>query len=374
MRIAMQIPALLAVCMFSWAAVVAQDLTPKQELGKQLFFDTNLSTPPGMSCATCHQPSAGFSDARGAVSPGVLPPRCGDRNAPSVAYAAFSPPLHYDPTPRPGVMSGMYVGGLFWDGRVNTLEEQAEAPFLNPLEMHNPNRQTVANSLRRADYADLFTEVFGPASLTETNDAFAKAAEAIAAYERSAEINPFSSKYDAYRAGAAELTEAEARGLALFTSKAKCMNCHSPEGGPEGKPLFTNFGYQNTGVPKNTENPFYLLPPAFNSQGDAYVDPGLGGFLNDPMEKGKFRIPSLRNVAVTPPYMHNGVFQTMREVVHFNNTRDVEGAGWPPPETPENVHRHMPPMPGTFGQLGLTDQEEEDIVAFLHTLTDGYEP
>jgi cytochrome c peroxidase len=178
--------------------------------------------------------------------------------------------------------------------------------------------------------------------------------------------------------GLVALTDSEAQGLALFTGKAKCSNCHSlenpdPVAFPGLKPLFTNFGHQNTGVPANPENLYYKMPQKFNPDGKNFVDLGLGAVVGDPKENGKFKIPSLRNCAVTPPYMHNGYFKTLREVIVFNNTRDVPGSGYPAPEVPENVHRHMPPMPGTFGQLGLTKQEINNIVAFLKTLTDGYE-
>jgi cytochrome c peroxidase len=345
-------------------------------LGKALFFDVNLSQPNGQSCATCHDPKTGFADPNKIlpVAQGVVRRFFGSRNVPTTTYAAFSPPLHFDPTIRPGIMEGMYVGGLFWDGRVNTLEDQAKQPFLNFLEMHNPNKNTVVNAIRKSQYAGLFRFVFGPNSLKDVETAFHYAAEAIAAYERSNEMNPFSSKYDLYLDGQVQLTETEARGLALFTGKARCMNCHSLESPPGVKPLFTNFGHQNTGVPRNPENLYYKMPKSINPQGNDFVDLGLGAVLNDPKQNGKFKIPSLRNVAKTGPYMHNGVFKTLREVIMFNNTRDVPGANWPPPEVPENVHRHMPPMPGTFGQLGLTNQEINDIIAFLKTLTDGYPP
>jgi cytochrome c peroxidase len=275
---------------------------------------------------------------------------------------------------RPGIMEGMYVGGLFWDGRVDSLEEQATKPFLNLLEMHNHKPQTVVQAIRRSEYADLFQKVFGPQAFKDVETAFQHAADAIAAYERSGELNPFTSKFDYYLDRLVELSEPEARGYALFTGKGKCMNCHSKDNPdfPGLKPLFTSFGYQNVGAPKNPDNPYYNLPKRFNPAGKNFIDLGLGAVLSDPNQNGKFKIPSLRNVAVTPPYEHNGVFKTLKEVVMFNNTRDVTGANWPPPEVPENVHRHMPPMPGTFGQLGLTNQEIDDIVAFLETLTDGY--
>jgi cytochrome c peroxidase len=346
----------------------------KVSVGKLIFFDTNLSAPSGQSCASCHDPNAGFAhpDATLPVSVGAVASRFGERNAPTAAYAAFIPPLHYDPNQRPGIMEGMYVGGLFWDGRAATLEDQAKGPFVNPLEMNCADSSSVVEMVRSADYAALFEEVFGPNSLSEPNTAFEHIAEAIAEYERSDEVSPFSSKYDQSLDGNAVLTDQEARGLALFTGKAKCKNCHSTDPGPTGKPLFTNFGHQNIGVPKNPGNPFYALPPLLNPDGPNWVDLGLGELLGDPNQDGKFKIPTLRNVAVTAPYMHNGVFNTLREVVVFDNTRDV--AEWAPPEVPRNVHRHMPPMPGTFGQLGLTDQEIDDIVAFLETLTDGWQP
>jgi len=306
------------------------------------------------------------------VSAGVLPGRYGDRNSPSAAYAAFSPPLHFDPTMRPGIMEGMYVGGQFWDGRANTLEEQAMGPPLNPLEMHNPDEQTVVEKLRLG-YEAQFTELFGAGSLDDVKTAYSLMAQAIAEYERSPELCRFDSKYDQHVANpeAVPLTDSESRGLALFTGNAKCANCHSMDTSLAGKALFTSFGYQNIGVPKNPANPFYFLPKSLNPDGADYVDLGLGAFLNDPKLNGKHKIPTLRNVALTSPYMHNGFFKTLREIVDFDNTRDVVSS-WPPAEVSENVHRHMPPMPGTFGRLGLTDDEIDDIVAFLMALTDGY--
>jgi cytochrome c peroxidase len=380
--------------------VFADDDPDLVALGKVLFFDKNLSTPNGQSCASCHSPEAGFAHPNQALptSQGALKICFGDRNAPSSAYAAFSPTLQWDSTPTMGnMMQGMYVGGLFWDGRANTLEEQAQKPFLNPLEMHNPNMETVVQTVRTSQYAYLFEEVFGPNPFKNVETAYQNIAQAIAAYERSVEMIPFSSKFDLYLDGQVQLTAAEANGLALFAGKGKCVNCHSmtynpdPERFPELKPLFTNFGYQNVGAPPNPDNPYYNLPKGFNPLGKNYVDLALGAVLagrGDPnadvtnasaqKQNGKFKIPSLRNVAVTAPYEHNGVFKTLKDVVRFNNTRDVpggnSGADWPAPEVAENVHRHMPPMPGFFGQLGLTDQEVDDIVAFLETLTDGHVP
>jgi len=379
---------MLSVVLAFPGTVFAADNPDLIALGKALFFDNNLSNPHGQSCATCHLPRTGFADPNiyFPVAQGAIRNYFGPRNVQSSAYAAFSPPLHWDPTPTQGnMMMGMYVGGLFWDGRVDALEEQAKQPFLNVLEMHNVDKRRLVTEIPKSYYAPLFRKVFGATSLQNVEIAFQYVAEAIAAYERSSEVNPFSSKFDYYLDGKVQLTAAEANGLALFTGKAKCFNCHAMDSVPGVKPLFTNFGHQNIGAPKNPDNLYYKMSKTLNPQGNNYVDFGLGAVLaalGDPnaaipparaqKQNGKFKIPSLRNCAVTPPYEHNGVFKTLKEVVMFNNTRDVMGAGWPPPEVPENVHRHMPMEPGFFGMLELTDQEVDDIVAFLKTLTDGY--
>lgn len=339
------------------------ELTLKEQLGKKLFFEESLSTPSGQSCATCHDPSAAFADpvtslpvSRGAVS-GLY----GSRNDMTVSYSMYVPPLHYDSVEE------VWTGGLFWDGRVNTLSEQAMGPPVNPLEMANPDTLAIAEKLRLLDYAELFSEVYGNDALADPRSAFIHMADALAAFERTPEVNPFSSKFDLWQRGEASLTEQEQRGFMLFVveSKGNCLACHPHTPAADGTPaLFTDFTYDNLGTPPNPENPFYLLPAAHNPEGFRFRDPGLGGFLDDPAENGKFRVPTLRNVAVTPPYMHNGVFKTLYQVVSFYNTRDV--SPWPEPEVRENLNRDE------MGNLGLTNQEVEDIVAFLETLTDGY--
>lgn len=378
------------------------DLTPMEMLGKNLYFDANLSQPNGQACASCHHPTAGFADpdTNLPVSQGVLPKnRFGNRNSPSAAYQALSPDFYYDET------ESLYIGGQFWDGRALNLVEQAKGPFLNPLEMNNPNKLKVIIDVLRSSYAKLFAELYGsdvksmlryalflksqldaqtpveqsavakpipyvtPPPPFDIEGAYNLIAEAIAAYEKTSELNQFNSKYDYYLVGYDVLTEQELRGLALFEdeNKGKCALCHISQPGPgDSPPLFTDFTYDNLGVPKNPENPFYYLPPSFNPDGVNFIDYGLGGILGLPEEMGKFKVMTLRNIAVTPPYMHNGVFKTLHEVVDFYNTRDL--GGWPPPEVPDNVNRDE------LGNLGLTEEEVDDIVAFLGTLTDGYIP
>jgi len=281
-------------------AVANRPMTKKEQLGKEIFLDKNLSTPPGQACAHCHSVEAGFGqpDADLPVSQGVYPDRFGNRNDLTAAYAAFSPRFHYDAKER------YYVGGLFWDGRAANLEEQAKGPFLNPLEMANPNGAAVVAKVQQSSYADLFREVFGPKAFTNPNRAYDFVAEAIAAYERTLELNQFNSKYDLFLQGKVKLTDQEMRGLALFENekKGRCAECHPSRPGPNQEPpLFTDFTYDNLGVPRNPENPYYYLPKSLNPDGRKFVDLGLGGVVKKPEENGKFRVPTLRNVAVTAP-------------------------------------------------------------------------
>jgi cytochrome c peroxidase len=366
----------------------AQDLTPLETLGKHLFFDENLSTPPGQSCATCHAPEVGFSgpisqiNAHGAVYPGAVAVRFGNRRPPTAAYGGESPVLFYD------AVEELIIGGMFWDGRAtgatlgDPLAEQAQGPFLNPVEQNNPNAKLVCFKVSLSAYADLFEEVWGPGSLDWKKDVtgtYERIARSISAYEKSSEVNPFTSKFDYYLQEQVALTDQEAWGLELFEGKAMCSACHLSEPGPDDEPpLFTDFTYDNLGVPKNPENPWYSMPPYWNPDGEAWIDLGLGGFLATTEEfahladenYGKHKVPTLRNVDKRPypeftkAYLHNGVFKSLEEVVHFYNTRDTEE--WPPAEVPENVNTDE------LGDLGLTAEEEAAIVAFMKTLSDGF--
>jgi cytochrome c peroxidase len=281
----------------------------------------------------------------------------------TVSYSAFVPPLHKD------TVEDIWVGGLFWDGRSNTLEEQAMGPPLNPLEMANRDTVSIADKLKTLGYDYMFYEIYGEDALDDPSVAFMNMADAIATYERSSEVSPFNSKYDYFLAGEANLSEQETRGMMLFVleSKGNCLACHpSTESDDGSPPLFTDFTYDNLGVPKNPESPFYTISPEFNPDGFDFVDLGLGTTLNDPAENGKFRVPTLRNIAITAPYMHNGVFKTLYQVIAFYNTRDI--GPWPPAEVSENVNSDE------MGDLKLSNQEVEDLVAFLQTLTDGWDP
>jgi cytochrome c peroxidase len=286
---------------------------------------------------------------------------------------------------------------MFWDGRAtgwtlgDPLAEQAQGPFLNPLEQALSDAGTVVDRVCKSKYSKLFKDVCGDDICNDVPAAYECIARSIAAYERSAEVSQFSSKFDAYLAGTATLTEQEAFGLELFEGdKAKCSACHISVG---EKPLFTDFTYDNLGVPRNPQNPFYF-DLEWNPAGLLWVDTGLGGFLKSaslPYESewGKQKVPTLRNVDKRPgpgfvkAYGHNGYFKSLKGIVNFYNTRDVKPecpdpfttekdamkqGCWPVAEVVDNVNTDE------LGDLGLTPEEEDAIVAFLKTLSDGFKP
>ncbi len=355
-------------------------LTAKEELGKLLFYDENLSEPRGQACAACHGPDVGFTgpdaatNLNGAVYQGAVLGRYGNHKPPSAAYGGDSPVLN--------VLNGSFTGGMFWDGRAtgltmgDPLAEQAKGPFLNPLEQNNPSAAAVVDKVAHSKYAKLFRWVWGQNAFADPNVAYDDIALSIAAYERSHEVSKFSSRYDTYLKTGKGLTKEELKGLALFQGKAKCSNCHVSQPGPNGQPpLFTDYTYDNLGLPRNPMNPFYS-EPAFNPAGATWVDPGLGGFLASTnnwagyadANNGKFKVPTLRNVDKRPycgfvkAYGHNGYFKSLESIVHFYNTRDV--MPWPAPEVSANLNTTE------VGNLGLTASEERVVVAFLKTLTD----
>lgn len=363
------VTATIASWIFSGCAAEEEpDLIPNpvyslEEVGEQLFFDTRLSTPEGQSCASCHDPLVAFvdPDTDFPTSEGIHEGLYGSRNTPTAAYASFIPPMYFDEAQQ------VYRGGLFWDGRANSLKIQAMGPFLNPLEMANQDELTVIDKVAAADYAHKLKDLFGETIFSQPETAFEAIAEAIAAFEATAAFHPFNSKYDRYLAGEVSLTEEEMLGLAIFEDETKgnCATCHPSRPGEDGTPpLFTDFGYYNLGVPKNMESPYLFLSAEHNPDGEGYIDGGLGTMLNDPAELGKFRTPTLRNIEITGPYMHNGIYTQLKEVVQFYNRRDVEPAKWGPPELATNMNTE------DMGDLQLTNAEVNALVAFLITLTD----
>lgn len=349
----------VACSLLSACADKLPEATPanKEALGKTIFFDESLSHPAGQSCATCHTLSTGYADKYSrAISEGAVAGLFGNRNAMTISYAAYVPRLHYDP------VEGTYLGGLFWDGRVPDLQAQAGEPFLNPLEMGNPDRETVVEKAKKAAWFPELQRLYGDCS--QTDSLYRYMTDAIAAFESSAEINPFSSRFDAYLAGEEQFTDEEKLGMEIFREKGMCAECHIMEPDPRaGKILFTDHTYDNLGIPRKQDHPYYRMDECYNPMGTQYVDPGLGAIVNDPAENGKFRVPTLRNIALTAPYGHNGYFATLEEIVHFYNARDVAGE-FPPAEYPGTVNRDE------LGDLKLSPGEEAALIAFMLTLTD----
>lgn len=343
--------------------------------GEALFSDTNLSKNRTEACATCHDPAAGFSDPREtavgrAVSLGDDGASLGDRNAPTASYARFSPPFGR-------TADGKWQGGQFHDGRAATLADQAKGPPLNPIEMGMPDVAAVAARLRENPRYVATLAALRPGA--DDAAAFDAMAEAIAAYEASDTFAPFDLKYDRFLRGEAKLTDQEELGRLLFFSNqfTNCNLCHQLRGTPGAEEeTFSNYQFHNIGVPANR------AVRAANGAAPDRVDRGLleNPAVSDPAEAGKIKVPTLRNVAVTGPYMHNGVFADLRTVILFYNsynTRRPErhinpetGAPFDPPEVAQNLSR-------TELETGpaLDDQRIDALVAFLKTLTDArYEP
>ena len=381
-------------------------------LGKLLFEDTDLSLNKNQACASCHDADWGFTGpdplnaGQGSVFEGSEAGRFGNRRPPSAAYATLSPVFHFDTD------EGIWFGGNFWNGRAtgeilgNPAADQALAPFLNPAEQALPDMACVVYRVRHARYLPIYRRSFGWAihridfpenadelckvegttlPLTAADRAAAQeeyynVARAIADFEDSRIVNRFTSKFDYFRAGLARLSRREQRGLELFEGKAMCNACHPSEG---RHALFTDFSFDNIGIPANPANPALLA--------EGFVDEGLGETLRNRGEPaavwqpeiGKQKVPTLRNMdkrpyGVAKTFMHNGALRTVEEVVHFYNTRDVlpacaspsdPGKGvtcWPAPEVTVNVNVDE------LGDLGLTADEEADLVAFLRTLSDGW--
>jgi cytochrome c peroxidase len=417
--------------------------------GKAIFFDTSLSASGKQACGTCHVPTRAFTGDP-ATDHGLPTPLGGRnmdlpgfRNAPSLMYSALTPPF--------SLVAGTPTGGFFRDGRASSLATQAMQPFVTEFEMANANSAEVLARLQASSTTlQLFVAAYGETILSDPDATLSAMGQAIAAYESEAtsEFQPFSSKYDAWLSGKTQLTANEAAGLALFNNpdKGNCIACHpSDRQGYSAHPLFTDFTYDNIGVPRNwniaanlaqpsspiSGVPLDYVPAQSNVPADAeyrYYDMGLCGpfapAASDPKPRptftdittlcGFFKVPTLRNIAITSPYFHNGEFSTLHQVVKWYVTRDINNntgnnptpvpagpggnpyfpvgtsyvtaSGQPdlyqyndlPVDFDANVNiGEVPYTPPTFagGQAPtLTSAEIDLVVAFLCTLTDGYDP
>src|SRR5512133_29887 len=441
MKIAQTLALGAAIVAVAVALAPAAELTPRKSLGKQLFFDSSLSINGTQSCASCHAPEVGYTgpdsaaNASTAVYEGALPKHFGNRKPPTAAYAGDSPPLYQDAT-------GNWFAGMFWDGRAtgavlgDPLAEQAQGPFLNPLEQALDNAQALCVKVMRSAYSGLFEEVWGPGSLDCVNDiagTYERIGRSVATYERSQEVNSFSSKFDLFwdtataagkdvtmiKCGSGGmggggmgggmgcsssgtdpnrwtmfrnlgLSDTELQGLAVFNdpNRANCASCHTLTPSANGHPLFTDFGYDNIGLPKNPDNPFYSMPKKWNPDGRRWVDYGLGGYLKKAgygpevymPQLGKFKVPTLRNADLRPStdvvkaYGHNGYFKSLPDIIRFYAMRGMGGGGmgggmggsmggmFPAPEVNQNLAVMNP-----FSMM-----EQSYLLAFLKTLSDGY--
>ncbi len=431
----------------STATPAPQPLSSAALAGEALFHDASLSASGRQSCATCHVAARAFT-ADPATDHGLPVPlggpnmdQTGFRNAPSLMYASFTPGFSLDDGP---------VGGFFRDGRSSSLAEQAQLPFITAFEMANQDAAEVVGRLRKsAATLQKFTDAYGAAALGDPETALKDIGAAIAAYEtEDPDFHPFTSKFDYWQQGKATLSAQELQGLALFNNpgKGNCTACHPSQRQQfNSHPLFTDFSYDNIGIPRNWAIPAnhagavspisgaplvtQPVPVAVPADAEyAYYDMGLcGPFAPAAADSGArpvlsatttlcglFKVPTLRNIAITAPYFHNGVFSTLRQVIEWYVTRDINnntgnnpdpvpaGPGGNPyapvgtfyiaaDGTPDlyqyndlpvaydaNVNvGEVPYTPPTFagGQAPTLDSDEiNDIVAFLCTLTDGYDP
>jgi len=357
----------------------------KAGLGEKLFADINLSLNRAQSCASCHNPEHAFIDNRldsnqkiVAGSTGDDEQSIGDRNAPTAGYAAFSPDFHQGTRQRFNSLQGSYtgaLGGQFWDGRQLDLKGQASGPPLAKGEMNLPTKAVVSERLQEnPEYITAFKKLYGSTVFDSADSAFDAMTDSIASFEKTTVFAPFSSKYDKSLRGEYSYSPLSKAGLgkALFFSKqfTNCASCHQLKSNGSSGETFTSYEYHNIGVPKNE------ALRAINGKAEDFIDEGLleNTSVTDVTAKGKFKVPTLRNIAVTEPYMHNGVFRDLKTVVEFydhfqaGSTRTINpetGLPWRAAEVAENQST----AELQDGRI-LSDSDVEALVCFMRTLTD----
>lgn len=392
-------------------------------LGQKIFSDAALSASGTQSCASCHVSASAFAEDASSTgvdhgSPvplgGARMDQGGFRNTPSLMYTSLTPAFRFDADGGP-------TGGFFRDGRAATLADQAVLPFTTSFEMANPNAAAVVARLRTRPYLVDFVALYGDAALDDPDTALARMGSALAAFEsEEPTFNPFSSKFDAYQAGQATLTAQELNGMALFNNatKGNCAACH-PATSADGTtpPMFTDYSYDNLGVPRNPliaangASPAGYVPVNSTDGIQGYYDLGVcGPFRPQTVDLaaycGQFKVPTLRNIAVTAPYFHNGRFTTLKDAIGFYVRRDTNPEEWYPTDADGNVTK-FDDLPASYGgqfvvkagvagsdagylgnvntseipynrRIGdapaLSPAEIDDVITFLCTLTDGYDP
>ncbi len=394
----------------------ARPLSAMAQLGKAIFYDSSLSGSGRMSCASCHSPQHAYGppNDRAVMLGGPELRSPGYRAVPSLMYLERQPPFSVGPdngenetvtlnqkiaqsahaaraakTARNTSASAVNLvpqGGLFWDGRVNTLQQQADGPMFNSFEMDAGTPAVVAAKLARAPYAATFKQLFGAGIFDNPAQAVSEALFAVARYQiEDPSFHPYSSRYDAWLEGKARLDSAQLRGYLLFNdpNKGDCAACHLDRPTPDGlPPLFTDHQYEALGVPRNPRIPANRDPH--------YFDLGLcGPFRKDLAAQtrycGMFLTPTLRNVATRHAFFHNGVYHTLMQVLEFYDFRDTQPQRiYPrsangkvrkfddlPARYRANVDTTDPPLDRRAGEPpALSRQDLRDIAAFLGTLTD----
>nr|QIG99400.1 c-type cytochrome [Bradyrhizobium sp. 6(2017)] len=395
-------------------------LSAMAKLGRDVFFDTSLSSSGKMACASCHSPDHAYGPPNdGPVMPGgpalSLP---GLRAVPSLTYLQRQPDFSIGPddrenetvtlaqmadigqtatrvqkTAQQATQSAANIvpqGGLFWDGRADTLQIQASGPLLDPREMDGGSIEVIAEKLRRAPYATKIAALFGETVLKNANLLVAEATFAIGRYQiEEPSFHPYTSKFDYWLEGKARFNDNEMRGYRLFNDpeKANCAGCHSSRVTRDGfPPLFTDTQYEALAAPRNM-----VLP---DNKDPGYFDLGVCGPVRKDIADqtqycGMFKTPTLRNTALRRAYFHNGVFTSLRQVMDFYNFRDTnpekvyplgaDGKVQRYNDIPMKYHANVdvsdPPFDRHLGETpAMTDQDEADIIAFLNTLNDGYKP
>ena len=410
----------LALLVLAWlprsAARLVKPDEPKTELsavaqlGRRIFFDKSLSASGQQSCATCHSPAHAYGPPNGmSVQPGGPDMQGqGSRAVPSLRYLEHNPSFSIGPTgsipdddapagpPQPpggaspaGVEANDPQGGLDWDGRVDTFQDQARGPFLDANEMANRSAAELLEKLQKTNYADGFRKLFGAAVFDQPELALSEALFALSRFQlEDPSFHPYDSKYDFYLAGKVALTKGEMRGLKLFEDpkKGNCAACHIHKASRDGvfRPVFTDYQFVALGVPRN--------PEIRANRNPAYYDLGLCGPLRKDYIKvgaycGLFKTPTLRNVATRSVFFHNGVFKSLDEVLRFYVERDTNPEKWYPKrpggtaekfdDLPAVYRRNVDVIDGPFDrkrgeQSALNDGEIADIVEFLKTLNDGW--
>ena len=358
---------IFSIILLSSVFIQAQTL---EQLGEMLFFDVSLSKNKTQSCATCHNPEHGFIDDRdngvdSMVSLGDDLKSRGARNAPTAAYAMMSPHFYFDAKKQ------QYKGGEFLDGREKSLAGQAGGPPLNPIEMGMSDKKMVVDRLKEnKKYVTLFKEHFGNKILEDIDQAYKAMTLAIESFEKTKTFAPFDSKYDRYLRDEYDLSVLEDLGRTLFFSNNNltCAKCHLLKGEDREGETFSNYEYHNIGVPSN---------PLLVKKGIVKVDFIDHGLLDNPkitdkQHDGKFRVPTLRNIAVTAPYMHNGVFKSLRAVMEFydkyNNKKRVNNPDtkrpWAEAEVKKTVNLDL------LEAKKLTNRKIDALIAFMKILTD----